>query len=488
MELIRNDYDGFEFKTKPYAHQLDAFKKSCEQENWALFMEMGCGKSKVLIDNAAYLYQEGKIDAVIIIAPKGVYTNWTNKEIPIHLPDRIPAKLTTWRTNLTKATRKELTEGLENKEGLNILVANIEAFVSKNFNQYVQKYIAGRRFMLVVDESTTIKNPTAKRTKACIALGDSALYRRVLTGSPVVQSPLDLWSQCAFLDKKLLGFNSYYGYQARYAVTRKMSTSTHSFNKVVGYRNIEELHSKLGAFSSRVLKKDCLDLPDKVYTIREVEMTKEQQEHYNSLKEFAVTLLDNDEVVSTPAAMTQMLRLQQVLCGYLKTDDGELVAIKNNRLSALLETIEEISGKVIIWARFRKDIQDIVKALQKEYGEGSAGAYYGSTEPKVRELLIDRFQSPSEACRFFVGNPQTAGFGLTLTAASNVIYYSNDFNLENRVQSEDRCHRIGQKNKVTYIDLMTRNSIDQYIVKKLQSKIKIASKTLGEELKEWLEI
>ena len=217
-------------------------------------------------------------------------------------------------------------------------------------------------------------------------------------------------------------------------------------------------------------------------------MTKEQQEHYNSLKEFAVTLLNDNEVVSTPAAMTQMLGLQQVLCGYLKTDDGELVAIKNNRLSALLETIEEISGKVIIWARFRKDIQDIVKALQKQYGEGSAGAYYGSTESKVRELLIDRFQSPSEACRFFVGNPQTAGFGLTLTAASNVIYYSNDFNLENRVQSEDRCHRIGQKNKVTYIDLMTRNSIDQYIVKKLQSKIKIASKTLGEELKEWLEI
>ena len=156
--------------------------------------------------------------------------------------------------------------------------------------------------------------------------------------------------------------------------------------------------------------------------------------------------------------------------------------------TTVAETIEEISGKVIIWARFRKDIQDIVKALQKQYGEGSAGAYYGSTEPKVRELLIDRFQSSSEACRFFVGNPQTAGFGLTLTAASNVIYYSNDFNLENRVQSEDRCHRIGQKNKVTYIDLMTRNSIDQYIVKKLQSKIKIASKTLGEELKEWLEI
>jgi len=196
--------------------------------------------------------------------------------------------------------------------------------------------------------------------------------------------------------------------------------------------------------------------------------------------------LDDGELVSAPAVMTQLLRLQQVLCGHLKTDDGELIEFKTNRIDALLETIEEMSGKVIIWSRFRYDIMSIVATLAKTYGKDSVVSYFGDTSDEDRQTAIRRFQF--EDARFFVANPQTAGFGLTLTAATNVIYYANDFNLETRAQSEDRCHRIGQTNKVLYVDLISKGTVDQHIVKTLRNKIELSAKTLGEEVRQWLEV
>jgi SNF2 family DNA or RNA helicase len=260
----------------------------------------------------------------------------------------------------------------------------------------------------------------------------------------------------------------------------------HSFQQVVGYRNLDELSTKLDRFSYRVTKEDALDLPDKVYTIRHVGMTDEQLKHYMSLKNAAIALLDDGELVSAPAVMTQLLRLQQVLCGHLMTDDGELVEFKTKRLDALLETIEEMAGKVIIWSRFRYDIKAIVATLAKAYGSGSVVSYFGDTTDEQRQNAITSFQFGD--ARFFVANPQTAGYGLTLTAATNVIYYANDFNLETRVQSEDRCHRIGQKNTVTYVDFLSKGTIDEYIVKSLRAKIDLSAKTLGEEARKWLEV
>jgi len=477
----------FKYKTKPYKHQEEALFKSFARDNYAYFMEMGCGKSKVLIDNITWLYENKHIDTAIIIAPKGVYMNWKNSEIPSHLPDDVPHKMYIWKSNANKSEKIILEEGVRSRVILRILLVNVEAFATAKVKKYLQAFIHRSNFLLAVDESTTIKNIKAKRTKEILKLGQSAKYKRILTGSPITQSPMDLYSQCYFLDKDLLGFDSYWSFQGRYAIIRQTRIGNHSFQQIVGFRNLSELTDKLHRFSYRVTKEQALDLPEKIYTTREVNLTSDQIKHYNSMKDSAVALLDGGDMVTAPEVMTRLLRLQQLLCGYLVTDDGETVEIANHRIDAMLDTIEEMDGKVIIWSRFRHDIKKIRKALEKDYGSGTVVTYYGDTSQEDRDKAIDRFQN-DEGTRFFVGNAQTAGRGLTLTAATNVIYYSNDFNLETRIQSEDRCHRIGQKNNVLYVDLVVPDSIDIHIVKVLQSKITLAGKTLGEEARKWLKV
>jgi SNF2 family DNA or RNA helicase len=479
----------YEFKTEPFDHQREAFVQSYNKLNWAYFMEMGCGKSKVLIDNMAWLYEEGEIDTAVIVAPKGVYRNWVLKEIPIHLPDRIEHSLITWRASANKAQKKELEEAatMGGSNGLRILVVNVEAFATEKVMRYLRSFLHDSNFLLTVDESTTIKNPKAKRTKQLTAVGKAATYKRILTGSPVTKSPMDLYAQCAFLGDDTLGFTNYYAYQNRYAVTRRQRMGAHTFEQIIGYRNMTELAGKLKGFSSRVLKKDCLDLPEKTYSARYVSLSPEQLRHYNTLKNYALAILEEGQVTA-PQVMTQLVRLQQLLCGYLVTDDGETVEVPSRRMDAMLDTVEEMDGKIIIWSRFRNDIQRITEALKKKYGENSAGSYYGDTSDDDREKLVQNFSDPEHETRFFVGNPQTAGYGLTLVSATNVIYYANDFNLETRVQSEDRCHRIGQTKAVTYVDLISEGTVDEYIVKALTKKIDLAGAALGEEVKEWLKL
>tara|TARA_R100001460_G_scaffold28153_1_gene56477 strand:+ start:1722 stop:3167 length:1446 start_codon:yes stop_codon:yes gene_type:complete len=476
----------FKYKTKPYEHQRIALERSYDKTNYGYFMEMGCGKSKVLIDNMAWLYDQKKIDTAVIVAPKGVYRNWQISEIPAHLREDIEHEVYVWNPNPNKDQQKHLKEGIEERKKLRILLINVEGFATTKVRKYMEMFVRGSSFLLAVDESTTIKNPKAKRTKALVAIGKSASFRRILTGSPVTKSPMDLYSQCGFMDTRLLGHDSYYSFQGRYAVTRTQRMGSHTFQQIVGYRNLEELSTKLDSFSYRVTKEEALDLPAKIYTVREVNLNDEQRQYYMSLKKAAIVLLNDGELVSAPAVMTQLLRLQQVLCGHLKTDDGDLVEFKTNRMAALLETVEEMSGKVIIWSRFRYDIKKITEELKKVYGCDSTVNYFGDTSDADRQAAIRRFQF--EDARFFVANPQTAGFGLTLTAATNVIYYANDFNLETRIQSEDRCHRIGQHHPVTYVDLVTRGSIDEYIVRSLRAKIDLSAKTLGEEVRQWLEV
>jgi len=453
-------------------------------------MEMGCGKSKVLIDNIVWLYEQGLIDTAVIVAPKGVYRNWETSEIPAHFPDQIPHEVYVWNPNPNKTQSKRLAEGAvvaERREVLRILLANVEGFATKKLPAFVEMFTKDSAFMLAVDESTTIKNHKAKRTKSMVRVGMKADYKRILTGSPITKSPMDLYAQCGFLDKKLLGFDSYYSFQGRYAITKTQRMGGHSFQQIVGYRNLEELTDKLDKFTFRVTKEEALDLPDKIYTTRQVSVTDEQRQHYMSLKKHAIAMLDDGELVSAPAVITQLLRLQQVLCGHIKTDDGELLEIPSKRIDAMMEAIDEMTGKVIIWSRFRYDMRKIESEITKVHGPGSVVTYFGDTSDDARQEAIQKFQN-DEAVRFFVGNPQTAGRGLTLTAASNVIYYANDFNLESRIQSEDRCHRIGQHKSVTYVDLITPGSIDKHIVSSLQTKIDLSAKTLGEQARQWLEL
>jgi len=478
---------NYKFKTKPYEHQLEALKRSWNKKEYAYFMEMGTGKSKVLIDNIAMLYDKGGINAAILVAPKGVYRNWSEKEIPAHMPDHIEKHIGVWTPAPNTKQKRELIKLFEVNHDLKLLIINVEAFSTKKGVAFVEKFILAHNVLIAVDESTTIKNPKAQRTKNLLKLAVNSKYRRILTGFPVTQSPLDLYSQSTFLSPQLLGYTSFYSFQNRYAklINRKMGART--FRQVVGYQNLEELTGNVNEFSYRVLKKECLDLPDKVYQRREVELTTEQKKVYKELKDYAIAELDSHELVSVTSVLTQILRLHQVVCGFVRNDNGDEVEVKSNRLDELINILEEVQGKTIIWANYQYDIKRILKTLHNITGVNSVATYYGETPDEERQEIIRRFQDPNSELKYLISNTQTGGYGITLTEASNVIYYSNNYDLEKRLQSEDRAHRIGQTNKVTYIDLVAKGTVDEKIVKALRNKLSLAQEVLGDEQwKDWI--
>jgi len=451
----------YKFKTEPYEHQLTALGASHNKENFALFMEMGTGKSKVLIDNIAMLYDKGKINAALIVAPKGVYHNWERQELPIHMPEHVLYQIIMWSPSETKKQQIALKKLFIHDEDLVIFLMNIEAFSTKKGVRIAERFLLAHSALMAIDESTTIKSPTASRTKSVLKLRVLAKYRRILTGAPVTKSPLDLYTQCFFLDPDFLDFSSYYAFKNRYAIMVDRNVGTHSFRHVMGYRRLDELNKKLNNFSYRVLKEDCLDLPEKVYMKRIITLTPEQKKMYSEMKKFALTELKGKKTTAT-SALAQLVRLHQITCGHLTTDDGEIRTLKNNRIKELLDILEEVDGKVIIWAVYRHDIKKITSVLSERYGKNTVESFFGDTLDCDRQDIVDRFQDRESDLRFFVGNPKTGGYGLTLTASHTVIYYSNSYDLEVRLQSEDRAHRISQDKKVTYIDLITEGTVDLY--------------------------
>jgi len=475
---------NYKFKTKPYAHQLKALEMSWEKKAFAYFMEMGTGKSKVLLDNVAMLYDKGKINGVLIVAPKGVYKNWYSSEIPTHLPDHIEKVSVLWQANITKQQQQNLDTLFKTGTDLHILCMNVEALSSKKGVDFAAKFINSHDTMMAIDESTTIKNPEAKRTKNIVKLGTHAKYKRILTGSPVTKSPLDLYKQCEFLDPWLLDHASYYSFRTRYAIMKTMHLSSHSTQVVVGYQNLGELSEKLKNFSYRVLKDDCLDLPKKTFMKRIIQLTPDQSKVYQQMKREALAIL-NGKMITTANALTQLMRLQQITCGHFKSDDGVIQKLKSNRLDELMSVLNEVEGKVVIWAHWQSDVKQIIESITSEFGESSFVDYYGLTPQDERQQNIKRFQD-DEKCRFFIGTPQTGGYGITLTAASNMVYYSNGYDLEKRQQSEARIDRIGQTKPMTYIDIMCEDTVDERIVKALRKKVNIASQVMGEELKAWI--
>jgi len=476
----------YKFKFKPYEHQLEALEKSWTKEYYALFMDMGTGKSKVLIDNIAMLYDKGEIDSALIIAPKGVYRNWERKELPTHLPDHVKANIVTWSPEKTKKKQEELNTLNKQTDDLQIFLMNVEALSSKRGVEVADKFLLCHRAMLAVDESTTIKSRTANRTKSIIKLGKNAPYRRILTGSPVTKSPLDLFTQCDFLKNNVLGHTSFWTFQNRYAKMVRKNMGAHSFNQIVGYQNLSELNELIEDFSFRVRKEDCLDLPDKVYTKRLVELTPEQRKLYDQLKRNALAIIEGEGMISASTILTQLLRLQQVCSGFAKLEDGRMIKVPSNKLTELMSLLEETDGKAIIWGNFTHDLEIIGEALAKQYGPESVELFYGGTPGEERQLIVERFQDKDDPLRFFVGQPRTGGYGLTLTEAKTVIYYSNGYDLEVRLQSEDRAHRIGQVNKVTYIDIVADNTSDEKILRALRNKIDISSQVLAEGYKDWI--
>tara|TARA_R110000744_G_scaffold80919_1_gene159030 strand:- start:217 stop:1764 length:1548 start_codon:yes stop_codon:yes gene_type:complete len=482
----------YTFKTKPYDHQLDAFNKSWKSPYHALFMEMGTGKTKVIVDTMGALFENSKITHALVLAPKGVFDNWVQLEIPAHLPERIKRYVVRWQPNFTQKYKEELLKvavpDRRDENTLNILVMNIEALSTKKGAGAAYRFLElNPNSFMAVDESTTIKNRTAARTKNVLRCGEMAKYRRILTGSPVTKSPMDLYTQCGFLSLDALNFRSYFSFQARYAVMRRRTMGVKNFQEIVSFQRLDELSEKLNAFATRVLKEDCLDLPAKVYVRRKVELTSEQRKLYGQMKELALAQLADGKLATTANVLTQIMRLHQIACGHFQPDeDAPIEPLNNNRLNELLSICEENSGKSIIWATWTHDIKAIEEALTNAYGPDSVASYYGATPQDERQEIVRQFEDVNSPLRFFVGQPSTAGYGITLIAASTVIYYSNSYNLEHRIQSEDRAHRIGQKKSVTYIDLYTPGTIDEKITQALRDKINLAGKVLGEDLVEWL--
>jgi len=476
---------NYKFKTKPYQHQLKALKLSWEKSYFAYFMEMGTGKSKVLLDNIAMLYDAGKINGALIVAPKGVVGTWYKQEIPTHLVDHIENTTVLWQANITKGQSRKLGTLFKTGEELHILIMNVEAFSTQKGVDFAAKFLNCHNTLMAIDESTTIKNPDAKRTKNICKLGQYAKYKRILTGSPITKSPLDLYKQCDFLHPELLGHSSYYTFRTRYAIMKTANFGGRSVQIVVGYRHLDELAETLKGFSYRVLKDECLDLPPKTFMKRIVKLTTEQEKVYKQMKHLALAEMEG-KMMTTATVLTQLMRLQQINCGHFRADDGTIKEIKNNRITELLDTLDEIHGKVVIWAHYQYDVETIVKHLKKEYGDNCFVTYYGKTPMGERQDNIKKFQDLESPVRFFVGTTQTGGYGITLTAASTKIYYSNGYDLEKRQQSEARIDRIGQKFPMTYIDIMAEDTVDERIVKALRKKINIASKIMGEELKAWI--
>jgi len=477
---------NYKFKTKPYGHQLDALEASWNKEVFAYFMEMGTGKSKVLLDNAAILYDKGEINALLLIAPKGVYKNWYDSEIPTHLPDHVDKKIVLWKTSDKSIKQKKILNTLfESGSDLRILIMNVESFSSGDGADFAYKFLSAHpKSMIAIDEATTIKTPTSNRTRKIVALRNMCKYRRILTGSPVTKSPLDLYSQCQFLDPWLLGHESYTTFKARYAETRKIQVNGRQVEIITGYRHLQELSDKVVGFSKRILKEDCLDLPEKTYVKHYVELTDEQRKLYKQMKKEAIAFL-NGKMQSSATVMTQLMRLHQITCGHFTADDNTIQDLPSSRLSELMNILENVEGKTIIWSHYTHDVRRIIEEIKKVYGDDSVVDYYGQTDTDSRSKNIKKFQT-DDKCRFFVGTTHTGGYGITLTAGSNMIYFSNGYDLEKRQQSEARIDRIGQTKKMTYIDIMTQDTVDERIVKALRNKVNIANTIMDEGFKEWI--
>lgn len=479
---MKKEYD---FYSKPFSHQEHEFFHSRDKRHYAILWEQGTGKTKLTCDNFSYLSEQEEIDGVLVVAPNGVHRNWVTDEIPKHCDPSLGIRTFLW--NSSKSGNKDFAKEFDSfldHPALAVFAINYDALITERGYKACERFLKNRTAMMVCDESHRIKTPGAKRTKKAIILGRLAKYKRILSGTAVGNSPFDVFSQFSFLDPDILGYKSFYVFKNRFGIFEQQFAGRNKFMKLVQYKNLDELQALIKGHSSRVTKDEVLDLPDKLYTKRYFSMSPEQTRIYEDLRETYMVELATGESLTASLALVRMLRLQQITCGYLPID-GDMIRIdgtKNTRLSCLLDLLEDYEGqKVIIWARFTEDIRQILEALPK----GSAVHYYGGTTEDERKQAVCKFQEDS-GITYFVANPQAAGEGLTLTAAKVAVYYSNSFKLLERLQSEDRCHRIGQMNHVTYVDIIAPGTVDERIVSALRDKKNLASLINGDTLKEWI--
>ena len=483
------------FLKDPFKHQRDAVAAchNTDMNNYAYLMEMGTGKTLTALIDLLLLNNKDIVDSAVVLAPKSVYRNWM-KEINTFISSDYDYKVNTWEPSLIDPYTKEHLSTdkffrLAKETKLHIFLMNIESLSTPKGLKFLNVFLHSRdksRTMMIVDESTTIKTHTAKRTKNLIKITKDIGYKRILTGTPVTKSPLDIYTQFAFLDPKILGQTNYYAFRARYAkIVNRPTSGGRNFPLITGYQRLEELEEKIYTHAFRVKKEECTDLPEKIYMKRFIPMSEKQLVAYESLRRNAMFIF-NDNTTTSVNRLSQIVKLHQVCCGFTINDDGEVHDVPNKRYDELLNVLEETDGKVIIWANYRHNIETITKKLKDKYGDTSAAAFYGDTDNQVRMDLVQNFQDEGHDLTYLVANPKTGGYGITLTASHTVVYFSNNYDLEIRLQSEDRAHRIGQKNKVTYVDFVCQGTVDEKILTALKNKVDIASQVMGDELKSWI--
>lgn len=446
---------------KNFAHQDAVFDAAKDRPYYGLFLEQGVGKTRIAIQLVEHHYRAGNITAVVVITTKGLVGNWSLVEIPKHSTIQ----------NSVHVYRSDKAPGAIPFQGLTWFLVNVDGTITKRFPEAFKAFLKMHpRFALVVDESTVVKNPSAARTKRVSAISKLAKYRYALSGTPVTNSPLDLYSQCEILSPTALGFKNFYAFKARYAVTVKMAFGMRSFDKIVGYRNMPELTSEVQGFSSILKKTDCLDLPDKLYRTIPVPLTPAQVEHYEALKNEALTYISGEEitVVNTIGLINKLL---QICSGQMKMADGSYVSIPTDRLGVLSDLVDECPGKTIVWCSYVGNMADIAKELEDRCIVLPSGLTL-----EKRHEVIETFKSSDY--KALVANPASAGHGITITESSNCIYYSNSWNYENRAQSEDRIHRIGQTEHCLYTDLIAPDTLEGKVVKVLKDKKTMADSLL----------
>jgi hypothetical protein len=482
------DESGYEYKTVPYAHQKQAFLLSRDRESFALFHEQGTGKTKTIIDTAAYLYEKGEIDTLIVLAKNGVHINWVLLEIPAHLPDRIPFMAAYYTADMPKSEYRSLFAGAETMTGmLRMMTFHIEGMNADKAREMLTHWLENSRAMVVIDESSRIKNHSAQRTKFIVKAGKLAKYRRIMTGTPVTSGIENLYTQFLFLDPKILGYESFYTFRNAFCIMGGFEGRS-----IVSYKNTEELIRIVDGHSHRVLKKDCLDLPPKVYRRSFFEMEGEQRKMYeayrkNAIEELQHILGEEDGLKrAMEISIVRALRLHQIACHMTPSEKPERLPGVNTRIVTLMEELEEYGDhKVIIWVRFRLDQREIASLL----GARAVG-YYGEIPEAQRPSNVHRFVN-DEKVRYLVAS-SAAAYGLSLPAAG-AVYHSQTSSLDLRLQSEDRCHGINRTvgPTTTYTDLEAmegkRSTVDRKIINTLRRQKSLADQITRDPISLFME-
>ena len=436
------------------SHQSKAVTKLLPIRVGALFMEMGTGKTRTAIQ---FIHDRiHKISNVIYFCPVSLKDTVYNEFVK-HT-DIIPYQFD------TKTSESNLPNAL-------VYIVGIESMASSNRMLFAVMKLMNETSFVIVDESTYIKGHDSKRTMRITKLSEIAKYRLILTGTPLSQGVVDLYSQMKFLSPKILGFRSFYSFAANH-----LEYSEKFKNKIVRAHNVDQIAAKIQPYIYQVQKSECIDLPSKIYQSYCFSMTYEQQYHYEIVKERFFELIDRDWIDSY-AVFQVFTDLQRIVSGYAKVNH-EIIKLENNRCNTLMEIITQIplDKKIVIWCKYHKDIQEITQAIESEYGN-CISHFNGKLSEKERKIELQKFR---ESNRFFVSTQQSGGHGLNLTESHNVIFYSNTFKYADRIQSEDRCHRIGQTNKVLYNDIICRDSIDVRIATILSNKENVADRFKSE--------